>query len=62
MSGVSASEAIFVGDSLREDIRGARRVGMRTVLISPEQLNASGADWTIYKLAELVPIVERGLS
>jgi len=36
--GVSASEAVFVGDSLRQDIWGARRVGMRTVLLRKRHL------------------------
>ena len=57
MLGVSASEAAFVGDSPREDIRGARRVGMRTVLVASADAKASPADWTISELAELVPIV-----
>ena len=34
-TGVSASRAIFVGDSLVADIRGARRAGMVTVLKDP---------------------------
>lgn len=31
--GVSAAEAMMVGDSLTQDIDGARRVGMRGVLV-----------------------------
>ncbi len=31
--GVSAEESVMVGDSLRHDIEGARKVGMRAVLI-----------------------------
>ena len=33
LAGVSASEAMMVGDSLTQDIEGARRVGMRGVLV-----------------------------
>jgi len=32
--GVSASQAVFVGDRPRDDIWGAQRVGMRTVLLT----------------------------
>ena len=33
LAGVSASDAVMVGDSLTQDIDGARRVGMRGVLV-----------------------------
>ena len=33
LAGVSASEAVMVGDSVTQDIDGARRVGMRGVLV-----------------------------
>jgi putative hydrolase of the HAD superfamily len=33
LAGVSASEAMMVGDSLTQDVDGARRVGMRGVLV-----------------------------
>jgi HAD superfamily hydrolase (TIGR01662 family) len=33
-AGVSAPEAVMVGDSVRQDIEGARRVGMRAVLVA----------------------------
>ena len=35
--GVSASEAVMVGDSFEHDIEGARRVGMRGVLVQRSQ-------------------------
>lgn len=59
MLGVRSAEALFVGDSPRHDIRGARRVGMRTVLVAPAAVETAGADWTISNLAELIPIVVR---
>ena len=69
MLGVSAGEALFVGDSLKDDIRGARRVGMRAVLFTSERPGnlahlrrgriRRSANWTISTLAELVPIVAR---
>jgi putative hydrolase of the HAD superfamily len=33
LAGVDASESVMVGDSLSQDIEGARRVGMRGVLV-----------------------------
>jgi len=33
LAGVSAADAVMVGDSLTQDIRGAERVGMRGVLV-----------------------------
>jgi putative hydrolase of the HAD superfamily len=33
LAGVGASEALMVGDSLSQDVEGARRVGMRGVLV-----------------------------
>jgi 4-nitrophenyl phosphatase len=52
--GVPATEAVMVGDSLESDIRGARRVGMRTVLFAPDgALAADGPDLTVRSFAEL---------
>lgn len=34
LAGVAPSEAVMVGDSVRQDIEGARRVGMRAVLVA----------------------------
>jgi len=53
------AEALFVGDSAREDMLGARRVGMRTVFINNGTNGGSPAraDWRIGELTELVPIV-----
>jgi putative hydrolase of the HAD superfamily len=42
LAGVSAVDAVMVGDSLTQDIEGARRVGMRGVLV-----RRSGADETL---------------
>ena len=51
--GLSASDAVMVGDSLPSDIRGARGVGMRTVLYAPDGPATSEADYTIGSFAEL---------
>jgi HAD superfamily hydrolase (TIGR01662 family) len=56
--GASAAHTVFVGDRMREDIAGAARVGMRTVLVARE-LSAShaverdGPDAVISSLSEL---------
>jgi HAD superfamily hydrolase (TIGR01549 family) len=42
--GVGAEEAVFVGDRLRDDIAGARAVGMRTVLTREFRDEIEGPD------------------
>ena len=42
--GVSAADAIMVGDSVPHDILGARRVGMGAVLINRSSLDSQDAD------------------
>lgn len=52
--GLPAAEAAMVGDSVPSDIRGARAVGMRTVLYEPGAAATSGeADLTVRSFAEL---------
>ena len=52
--GLVADEAVMVGDSVPSDIRGARRVGMRTVLYAPNGEESPGeADVTVRSFAEL---------
>ncbi|NOT26658.1 MAG: HAD family hydrolase [Acidobacteria bacterium] len=59
--GVSAAESVMVGDSLLHDIEGARRVGMRGVLIqrSPQTLSGdlAGGVPVIRELSELPPLL-----
>jgi putative hydrolase of the HAD superfamily len=40
LTGVSAAEAVFVGDSLRTDVLGPQRVGIRSVLLAPRAAEA----------------------
>jgi putative hydrolase of the HAD superfamily len=42
LAGVDASEAMMVGDSIGQDIEGARRVGMRGVLVRRSETIAPG--------------------
>jgi putative hydrolase of the HAD superfamily len=56
LAGVSAADAVMVGDSLTQDIDGARRVGMRAVLVRRTATDESTGDAdvpVIRSLAEL---------
>jgi HAD superfamily hydrolase (TIGR01662 family) len=58
--GVSAAEAVMVGDSLPHDIEGARRVGMRAVLVqrSPHLAPPPPAGVPVIRdLSELPPLL-----
>lgn len=58
--GVSAAEAVMVGDSLPHDVEGARRVGMRAVLVqrAAQPPVAVPADVpVIHNLSELPPLL-----
>jgi putative hydrolase of the HAD superfamily len=59
--GAAPEQSVFVGDSPREDILGARGAGMRAVWVrSPEfPLGDVQADAIIESLPELLPILER---
>jgi putative hydrolase of the HAD superfamily len=56
------SRGVFVGDRPWDDVTGARRAGMRTVLrpnpLVPPVTAADDPDATIERLPELVPLVE----
>lgn len=61
---VQPKEAVFVGDRLRDDIGGAKALGMRGVLTHEFRQEALGSqpvdpDLVIDRLPELVPYVER---
>lgn len=58
---VAPDEAIFVGDSPREDIVGAQRAGMRAVWMRSAEfpLGDVQPDAVIESLPELLPIMER---
>ena len=58
-AGVAAGEAVMVGDSLAHDIAGARRVGMRGVLVIRSGYDPRGAADVprIRSLRELPPLV-----
>lgn len=56
------AEALMVGDSLTSDIRGARNAGLRSCWYNPHGLPPRPdipADYTIRRLSELPPLLER---
>ncbi len=59
--GVSASETVFVGDTLDADIEGAKAVGMKAVYIERhiEKVEQVRPDQTIKGLSELPMVLER---
>jgi putative hydrolase of the HAD superfamily len=59
--GVSASETVFVGDTLDADIEGAKAVGMKAVYIKRrvEKVEQVRPDQTIKSLSELPMALER---
>jgi putative hydrolase of the HAD superfamily len=59
--GVSASETVFVGDTLDADIEGAKAVGMKAIYIERriEKVEQVRPDQTIKSLSELPMVLER---
>lgn len=62
--GIEAGQAVFAGDDPARDIAGARRVGMRTVLVARRKLdgqdrNGWGADAVVHSMAEIPRVVEQ---
>ena len=60
--GVCASEAVMVGDRIREDIKGASRIGIRAVLkkaYTNESKDAKGHVCVIKQIAELPDLISR---
>ncbi|MFA6399455.1 MAG: HAD family hydrolase, partial [archaeon] len=59
--GCVASDTLFVGDDPENDVKGARKVGMKTVLIRTPKNNTNahlvGADFVIKDLMEIKEII-----
>jgi HAD superfamily hydrolase (TIGR01450 family) len=51
--GVTETEAVMVGDSVDSDVRGARRVGMTTVLFAPKGGPDGVAHYMVRSMAQL---------
>jgi putative hydrolase of the HAD superfamily len=56
--GVSAGEALHIGDSLREDVQGASAAGIKAVLLHRDEEAVSGVE-TIRNLTEVISLVDR---
>ncbi len=62
---IAPDEAVMVGDSLLADIQGARQLGMKTMWITRraqfknEDMQRFKPDFSLRKLTELLPILER---
>jgi putative hydrolase of the HAD superfamily len=56
---VEPIEALHVGDSLRDDVEGATKAGLRAVLLAREGKPAPPGVFTIRTLDELLPLVGR---
>lgn len=59
--GVPAERAVFVGDRPRDDVWGAQRAGLRTVLLAGRPVPAYDVrpDAVLGSLGELVPLLDR---
>lgn len=61
--GVGPSEALYVGDSVRKDVRGAREVGMRTCLVPGKGKTCPEADLVASDWFEFaIQVLGEGLS
>jgi putative hydrolase of the HAD superfamily len=60
LGGVDPSRAVFVGDRPLDDISGAKRLGMRAVLVPNDVVPAYDVtpDATIGQLADLLPLID----
>ena len=56
LAGVAAADALHVGDSLDNDVAGARAAGIRPLLIVREGSRPAGVE-AIGTLAELAPLL-----
>ena len=50
---LKANECVFIGDEIEADVRGARGVGMKTILLSKRDVDCPDADAIVHDLAEL---------
>jgi putative hydrolase of the HAD superfamily len=56
---VDPAEALHVGDSLRDDVEGAKKAGLQAVLLDRTGAQQRGATPVIGSLEEVVPLLER---
>jgi HAD superfamily hydrolase (TIGR01549 family) len=56
--GLKAEQCVFIGDDLEADIKGAKGVGMKAILLSEKDLSCPGADAVIRNLRELESVID----
>ena len=56
---VDPDEALHVGDSLRDDVEGARKAGLHAVLLDRQGAHSGTGGHVIRTLDELVPLLDR---
>jgi len=56
---VDPEEALHIGDSLREDVEGAKKAGLHTVLLDREGRRPQADVQNIKNLEELFPLLDR---
>jgi len=56
---VDPEEALHVGDSLREDVEGAKKAGLHAVLLNRKEAQERGDIQVISSLEEVFPLLDR---
>ena len=56
---VDPEEALHIGDSLRDDVEGARKAGLHAVLLDREGTQSGAPSPSIRHLDELLPLIDR---
>ncbi len=57
---VDPEEALHVGDSLRDDVEGAKKAGLRAVLLDRKGIQPERSpEWTLRSLDGLIPLLDR---
>ena len=56
---VDPDEALHIGDSLRDDVEGAKKVGLHAALLDRDGRQQQADVWTIKSLEELFPLLDR---
>lgn len=56
---ISAEETLFIGDDYEADIKGSKKVGMKTIYLCKNPTNNEEADATIGSLTEIPSAIKR---
>ena len=56
---VDPEEAFHIGDSLRDDVEGAKKAGLRAILLDRDGIQDGAGVQTIKSLEELLPLLDR---